>query len=131
MIRSSVDLPEPLGPSSAVSEPLFTSSDTSSSAVNAPKDLDTLRTWIDTVLLQVMRPRAWRARGKSDEDAGSVHLGDMDATEDDVSRGGSRVRDPECIDRRSTTYACSSLGRMTVMTTRTRIAIKASTMEIA
>ena len=31
MIRSSVDLPEPLGPSSAVSEPSGTSSETSSS----------------------------------------------------------------------------------------------------
>ncbi len=40
MIRSSVDLPEPLGPSSAVSEPSGTSSVTSSSAVKSPKRLD-------------------------------------------------------------------------------------------
>ena len=40
MIRSSVDLPEPLGPSSAVSEPSGTSSETSSSAVKSPKCLE-------------------------------------------------------------------------------------------
>ena len=37
MMRSSVDLPQPLGPSSAVSEPLGTSSETSSSATKSPK----------------------------------------------------------------------------------------------
>ena len=37
MIRSSVDLPEPLGPSSAVSEPGGISTETSSSAVKSPK----------------------------------------------------------------------------------------------
>ena len=37
MIRSSVDLPEPLGPSSAVSEPSATSSETSSRAAKSPK----------------------------------------------------------------------------------------------
>ena len=40
MIRSSVDLPEPLGPSSAVSDPSGTSSDTSSSAVKSPNRLE-------------------------------------------------------------------------------------------
>ena len=39
MIRSSVDLPEPLGPSSAVSEPSGISSETSSSATKSPNDL--------------------------------------------------------------------------------------------
>ncbi len=39
--RKSVDFPPPLGPSSAVSEPSRTSSDTSSSAVKSPKRLDT------------------------------------------------------------------------------------------
>ena len=43
MIRSSVDLPEPLGPSSAVSDPSGTSSVTSSSAVKSPKRLDDRR----------------------------------------------------------------------------------------
>ena len=41
MTRSSVDLPLPLGPSSAVSEPSGTSTETSSSAVKAPKRLVT------------------------------------------------------------------------------------------
>ena len=39
MMRSSVDLPEPLGPSSAVSEPSGISSETSSSARKSPKRL--------------------------------------------------------------------------------------------
>ncbi len=43
MIRSSVDLPLPLGPSSAVSEPSFTRMQTSSSATKSPKRLLTLR----------------------------------------------------------------------------------------
>ena len=37
MMRSSVDFPPPLGPRSAVSEPVGTSSDTSSSATASPK----------------------------------------------------------------------------------------------
>ena len=41
MIRSSVDLPDPEGPSSAVSEPSGTSSETSCSAVKSPKCLET------------------------------------------------------------------------------------------
>ena len=45
--RSSVDLPLPLGPSSAVSDPARTSIDTSSSATNVPNCLLTLRTTID------------------------------------------------------------------------------------
>ena len=44
-MRSSVVLPEPEGPSSAVSEPSGTSSETSSSAVKLPKDL--LMDWIE------------------------------------------------------------------------------------
>ena len=36
MIRSNVDLPPPLGPSNAVSEPGFTSTVTSSSALKSP-----------------------------------------------------------------------------------------------
>ena len=39
MIRSSVDLPEPLGPSSEVSEPSGISSETSSSATKSPNVL--------------------------------------------------------------------------------------------
>ncbi len=46
MIRSRLDLPEPLGPSSAVSEPPGTSSVTSSSATKSPKRLVTSRTAI-------------------------------------------------------------------------------------
>ena len=44
--RSSVDFPLPLGPSSAVSEPLSTSTETSSSAVKSPKRFVTFRTSI-------------------------------------------------------------------------------------
>ena len=44
MIRSSVDFPEPLGPSRAVSEPPSTSSETSSSAEKSPKRFETCRT---------------------------------------------------------------------------------------
>src|SRR5690242_21786510 len=46
--RRSVDLPLPLGPSSAVSEPLSTDSETSSSATKSPKSLETLRASIAT-----------------------------------------------------------------------------------
>ncbi len=55
MIRSSVDLPEPDGPSSAVNDPSGTSIETSSSAVKSPKRLDTLVT-------EIMRPASFRAR---------------------------------------------------------------------
>src|SRR5438876_8447673 len=41
--RRSVDLPLPLGPSSAVREPISTSTDTSSSATKSPKRFVTLR----------------------------------------------------------------------------------------
>ena len=46
MTRSSVDLPPPDGPSSAVSEPLGTSSDTFSSATKSPKFFETFSTTI-------------------------------------------------------------------------------------
>src|ERR1700751_5253228 len=42
MTRRSVDFPLPLGPSSAVSEPLSTSMETSSSATKSPKRFVTL-----------------------------------------------------------------------------------------
>ncbi len=44
MIRSSVDLPEPDGPSSAVREPVSISTETSSSAWKLPKRFEMLRT---------------------------------------------------------------------------------------
>src|SRR5205085_2327691 len=47
MTRSRVDFPEPDGPSSAVSEPLSTSIETSSSAWKSPKRLETFRTSMD------------------------------------------------------------------------------------
>ena len=47
MMRSRVDLPEPLGPRSAVSEPLSTSTETSSTATKSPNCFETLRTWMD------------------------------------------------------------------------------------
>jgi hypothetical protein len=47
MIRSRVDLPDPLGPRSAVSEPPSTSSETSSRAANSPKRLVTFLATID------------------------------------------------------------------------------------
>jgi hypothetical protein len=43
MMRRSVDLPLPLGPSNAVSEPAGTATDTSSSAMNDPNVLLTER----------------------------------------------------------------------------------------
>ena len=46
MMRSSVDLPEPLGPSRAVSDPSGISSETPSSATKSPNDLVTSRTAI-------------------------------------------------------------------------------------
>src|SRR2546430_4721074 len=46
--RSSVDLPLPLGPSRAVSEPLSTSIETSSSSTKSPKRFVTLRAAIAT-----------------------------------------------------------------------------------
>src|SRR4051794_32583066 len=49
--RSSVDLPLPLGPSMPVSEPLGTSTETSSSARKAPYRLVTLRASIATDLV--------------------------------------------------------------------------------
>src|SRR5205814_245300 len=49
--RSSVDFPLPLGPSSAVSDPLATSIETSSSATNSPNRLVTLRASIATGFL--------------------------------------------------------------------------------
>ena len=47
MIRSSVDLPLPLGPSKATSDPVGTSSETSSSATKSPNRLETLRIEMD------------------------------------------------------------------------------------
>ena len=47
MMRRSVDLPEPDGPSSAVSEPVATSTETSSSAWNSPKRFETCEAVID------------------------------------------------------------------------------------
>src|SRR4051794_12443161 len=49
--RSSVDLPLPLGPRSAVSEPLSTLMETSSSATKSPKRLLTLRASIAKAVL--------------------------------------------------------------------------------
>ena len=46
MIRSRVDLPPPLGPSSAVSEPDGTSSVTSSRATASPKRFEIDSTWM-------------------------------------------------------------------------------------
>ena len=46
MMRSSVDLPLPLGPSSAVSEPSATSTLTSSSAVKSPKRFVMCSAWM-------------------------------------------------------------------------------------
>ena len=73
MMRSSVDLPPPLGPSSAVSWPVGMLTDTSSSATKSPKRLLTLMTsmliWamlssfgrrIDTTTMQATETRASR-----------------------------------------------------------------------
>ena len=52
MTRSSVDLPEPDGPSSAVSEPAGISMDTSCSAWNSPKRFE-------MPVAAIMRPPSW------------------------------------------------------------------------
>ncbi len=67
MIRSSVDLPLPLGPSSAVSAPSSTRMQTSSSATKSPKRLLTLRTSI-----AIRRPSLLRVRRVSRFIASSV-----------------------------------------------------------
>src|SRR2546423_9926214 len=54
MTRRSVDLPLPLGPRSAVSDPAGTSRLTSSRATKSPKRLFTLRTVIAILLLAVL-----------------------------------------------------------------------------
>ena len=58
MMRSSVDLPPPLGPSSAVSEPVGTSSDTSSSATASPKRFE-----MDSTSMLTPPPSRARRRG--------------------------------------------------------------------
>jgi hypothetical protein len=72
MIRSSVDLPEPLGPSSAVSEPSGISSVTSSSAAKSPNACDAPVTVImrpplafRTVMRAASRARAHQRGGGS------------------------------------------------------------------
>src|SRR5436305_6562648 len=57
MTRSSVDLPLPLGPSSAVSDPLATSIETPSSATKSPKRFVTLRASIATPVLPRSKDR--------------------------------------------------------------------------
>src|SRR5581483_4698465 len=70
--RRSVDLPLPLGPSSAVSEPLATSTETSSSATNSPNRFVTLRASIATRVLPWSddRHRDERDDGKAGEQHG-------------------------------------------------------------
>ena len=58
MTRSRVDLPPPLGPSSAVSEPLGISTETSVSAAKSPKFLFTSRTMMLMTCSSFGR-RAW------------------------------------------------------------------------
>src|SRR3954452_7685246 len=71
--RSSVDLPLPLGPSSAVREPLATSTETSSSATKSPKRLVTLRASIATSFLPRLDHRHQRER--QDRERGQEHGG--------------------------------------------------------
>src|SRR4051812_16299847 len=78
MIRSSVDLPEPLGPSSAVSEPSGTSSVTRSSAVKSPKFLVTA--WTSILICGLRRgslrsPRAENGHCEQDEQGHDRELG--------------------------------------------------------
>src|SRR5690242_9000278 len=75
--RRSVDLPLPLGPSSAVSDPLSTSTETSSSATKSPKRFVMLR----AVIAKAVLPAA--DEGHHDE------RGDRDRREHD--RGGIRT----------------------------------------
>src|SRR5690349_19959792 len=62
MIRSSVVWPEPEGPSSATSAPVFTCRLTSFSAVNDPKRFVRLRTSIPTPVSLLARVREIAAR---------------------------------------------------------------------
>src|SRR5829696_8658881 len=59
MIRSKVDLPPPLGPRSAVSCPVRTSTLTSSRATKSPNRLEMFRAWIPTTwfLCPLLRPQ--------------------------------------------------------------------------
>src|SRR5439155_11406078 len=76
--RKSVDLPLPLGPSSAVSEPLSTSTDTSSSATNSPNRFVTLRASIAMSLLSGSDHRhrhEGQDRKRREEDSSRVRPG--------------------------------------------------------
>src|SRR2546423_3089280 len=67
MTRSSVDLPPPLGPSSAVSEPGGTSMDTSRSTGVTPNDLFTSRTSM-AMSVGLLRPQQLRQQQGDDGD---------------------------------------------------------------
>src|SRR4051794_12245936 len=64
--RRSVDLPLPLGPRSAVSEPLATSIETSSSATKSPKRFVTLRASMAKAVLSLSEERHQQKRNDRD-----------------------------------------------------------------
>src|SRR4029077_4458673 len=72
--RSSVDLPEPLGPNSAVSDPDGTSKSTLSSAAKSPYGLLAPRTMIALVISRVSLCLLARTSAPGVED----HLNDQD-----------------------------------------------------
>src|ERR1700761_5031921 len=75
MMRSSVDLPPPLGPSSAVSRPLSTVRLTSSSATKLPNRLPTCSTAMpisDVLLRPDQRDSDHAGDGDDDQDHGGL-----------------------------------------------------------
>src|SRR5438105_6179590 len=79
--RSSVDLPLPLGPSSAVRLPLSTESETESSATNSPKRFETSRTSIaiDALLRSEHAHRDERQdRQRGEQDGARVRAGQIE-----------------------------------------------------
>src|SRR6476660_5413037 len=84
MMRRSVDLPPPLGPSSAVSCPVGISSDTSSRATKSPKDLST---WLKSMLTFAPSDRAWRQGRGGACSSFVVHLRTEDRDDDDARHG--------------------------------------------
>src|SRR5437868_3945811 len=84
--RRSVDLPLPLGPRSAVSEPLSTTTETSSSATKSPNRLVTLRASIATDLL--LRSEQGHQQQRRDGQRRKQHRESVSAARVEVVVGG-------------------------------------------
>src|SRR6185295_15093129 len=99
--RRSVDLPLPLGPSSAVREPPAIAIETSSRATKLPNRFVTRRTAIAKVLL--LPEEGHREQGKErehgEQDGGSVRAGDVEGLEAIVHMQRERLRAPREVAR--------------------------------